>query len=136
MPAEITFIRHAQTTGNAAGRWQGHTNSRLSDLGQEQVKLLAERMSGSRFDLVVASDLQRTMDTAAALGRPIESDPRWREPFFGSWEDRTTGEIMAQDPDLVAALFAGEDIAAPGGGEDGKQGQGECRAARKTGGSK
>jgi broad specificity phosphatase PhoE len=74
-------------------------------------------MSGSEFDLVVASDLRRTMDTAAALGHPIEPDPRWREPFFGSWEDRTTGEIMAQDPDLVAALFAGEDIAAPGGGE-------------------
>lgn len=57
------------------------------------------------------------MNTAAALGRPIEPDPRWREPFFGEWEDRTTGEIMARDPEIVAALFAGEDVAAPGGGE-------------------
>lgn len=117
MSVEITFIRHAQTTGNAAGRWQGHTNSELSDLGKAQVKLLTERFAGNRFDLVVASDLRRTMDTAAVLGRPVETDRQWREPFFGSWEDRTTGDIMAQDPDLVAALFAGENIAAPGGGE-------------------
>jgi len=117
VPVEITFIRHAQTTGNAAGRWQGHTNSRLSDVGKVQVRRLAERFAGSEFDVVVASDLQRTLDTAAALGHAIEPDPRWREPFFGTWEDRTTGEIMAEDPDLVAALFAGADIAAPGGGE-------------------
>lgn len=115
MPVEITFIRHAQTTGNAAGRWQGHTNSRLSDVGEAQVRRLAERFAGSDFDVVVASDLQRTLDTAAALGHTIEPDPRWREPHFGTWEDRTTGEIMAEDPDLVAALFAGENIAAPGG---------------------
>lgn len=117
MTVEITFIRHAQTTGNAGGRWQGHTNSELSDLGNEQVKLLAKRFDGEQFDLVIASDLNRTMTTAAALGQPLEPDPRWREPFFGSWEDRTTPEIMAESPDLVAALFDGEDIAAPGGGE-------------------
>ena len=117
MPVEITFIRHAQTTGNASGRWQGHTNSQLTDLGTAQAHALGERLANKHFDLVVASDLQRTMDTAAALGRPVESDPRWREPFFGDWEDCTTGEIMARNPELVAALFSGEDIAAPGGGE-------------------
>ncbi len=117
MPVEITFIRHAQTTGNASGRWQGHTNSELTDQGIAQARALADRLAHQRFDLVISSDLQRTMDTAAALQRPVEPDPRWREPFFGDWEDRTTGEIMARDPQLVAALFAGEDIAAPGGGE-------------------
>jgi broad specificity phosphatase PhoE len=117
LPAEITFIRHAQTTGNASGRWQGHTNSQLSDLGLAQAHALGERLAGKHFDLVVASDLQRTMDTAAALGRRVEPDSRWREPYFGDWEDCTTGEIMARDPELVAALFAGQDVAAPGGGE-------------------
>jgi probable phosphoglycerate mutase len=117
LPVEITFIRHAQTTGNASGRWQGHTNSRLTDVGVAQARALGERLAEKQFDLVVASDLQRTMDTAAALGRAVEPDPLWREPFFGDWEDCTTGEIMARNPDLVAALFAGEDIAAPGGGE-------------------
>ena len=117
MSVEITVIRHAQTTGNASGRWQGHTNSQLTDLGVSQAQALSERLADKHFDLVVACDLQRTMDTAAALRRPVEPDPRWREPFFGDWEDCTTGEIMARDPELVAALFAGQDVAAPGGGE-------------------
>lgn len=116
MPLDITFIRHAQTTGNAAGRWQGHTNSSLSDLGTTQAERLGRRLAATDFDLVVSSDLDRTMQTAAALGRPIEPDPRWREPFFGAWEDLTTAEIMTRDPDTLAALINGEDIA-PGGGE-------------------
>jgi len=113
---EITFIRHGQTTGNAAGRWQGHTNSSLTDLGRDQAAKLGARLADTKFDLVVSSDLDRTMETAAALGRPIEADERWREPFFGTWEDLTTAEIMAQDAEQVTALFNGEDIA-PGGGE-------------------
>ncbi|MDJ0925273.1 MAG: histidine phosphatase family protein [Acidimicrobiia bacterium] len=117
MPVEITFIRHAQTTGNAGGRWQGHSNSALTELGEDQAARLGVRLGHIDFDLVVSSDLDRTMATAAVLGQPVEPDPRWREPFFGSWEDLTTGEIMAQDPELVAALFRGEDVAAPGGGE-------------------
>jgi probable phosphoglycerate mutase len=113
---EITFIRHGQTTGNAAGRWQGHTNSSLTDLGRDQAAKLGARLAEAKFDLVVSSDLDRTMETAAALGRAIEADERWREPFFGKWEDLTTAEIMTQDAEQVAALFSGEDIA-PGGGE-------------------
>ena len=57
MPTEITFIRHAQTTGNAGGRWQGHTNSQLTDLGREQAAKLGARLQDVPFDLVVASVL-------------------------------------------------------------------------------
>ena len=116
MSIEITFIRHGQTTGNAAGRWQGHTNPSLTDLGRDQAAKLGDRLVDTKFDLVISSDLDRTMETAAALGRPVEADERWREPFFGAWEDLTTEEILAEDAEQVAALFSGEDIA-PGGGE-------------------
>lgn len=115
VPVEFTFIRHGQTTGNAVGRWQGHTNSSLTDLGRNQAKRLATRLERKHFDLVVSSDLDRTLQTADALGRAVEADKRWREPFFGSWEDRTTAEIMEMDPGNLAALFAGRDIAIGGG---------------------
>jgi broad specificity phosphatase PhoE len=115
LPVEITFIRHGQTTGNAAGRWQGHTNSNLTDLGHEQAKRLGVRLASVPFDLVVSSDLDRTMQTAKALGRPIETDERWREPFFGDWEDATTAEIMVRDAEKVNAVFNGEDVAIGGG---------------------
>jgi broad specificity phosphatase PhoE len=116
LPLEITFIRHGQTTGNAGGRWQGHTNASLTDLGRAQAEKLAASLEETEFDLVVSSDLDRTMETAAALGLPIEADVRWREPNFGKWEDLTTAQIMTRDPDTLAALFNGENIA-PGGGE-------------------
>jgi len=115
VPVEITFIRHGQTTGNAAGRWQGHTNSSLTDQGVAQAKKLASRLAECRFDLIVSSDLDRTAQTAAALRRPFETDVRWREPFFGDWEDLETSEIMGRYSDDLAALFSGEDIALGGG---------------------
>lgn len=115
MSVEITFIRHGQTAGNAAGRWQGHTNSSLTDLGQEQAARLGKRLADKHFDLVVASDLDRTVETASALQRPMETDERWREPFFGEWEDLDTNEIMSRSAADLAALFAGEDISLGGG---------------------
>lgn len=115
MPVTITFIRHAQTDGNAAGRWQGHTNSSLTEKGRSQAARLGERLADTDFDLVVASDLDRTMETAAALGRSVEPDPRWREPYFGAWEDLTTAEIANDGTGGLAALMAGEDIALGGG---------------------
>lgn len=115
MPVEITFIRHGQTAGNVAGRWQGHTNSSLTDLGEHQARLLSERLGDKHFDLVIASDLDRTVETAAALQRPTETDKRWREPFFGGWEDRHTSEIMSSYPTELAAVFAGEDVSMGGG---------------------
>ena len=115
MAVEITFIRHGQTTGNAAGRWQGHTNSSLTALGEDQAARLGKRLADKKFDLVVASDLDRTVETAAALQRPMETDERWREPFFGDWEDLESDEIMKRHGADLAALFGGEDIALGGG---------------------
>ena len=115
MPVEITFIRHAQTEGNAAGKWQGHTNGALSALGREQAGRLGDRLAGKQFDVVIASDLDRTVDTAATLGRPVDTDERWREPFFGTWEDRTTEEIAGDGTGGLKALLAGEDVALGGG---------------------
>ncbi len=115
MSVEITFIRHGQTTGNAAGRWQGHTNSSLTATGEDQAARLAQRLAGKHFDLVISSDLDRTVETAAALRRPVETDARWREPFFGEWEDLESEIIMKRYSADLAALFGGEDIALGGG---------------------
>ena len=53
---EITFVRHGQSEANAAGRWQGQSDSPLSEHGQEQARLLAKRLAGRPFDVVLASD--------------------------------------------------------------------------------
>lgn len=111
----FTFIRHAESVSNAAERWQGQTDSPLSDRGREQARALAERLASRTFDRVVASDLTRAAETARALGRPVDVDPTWREIHLGRWEGLTRSEVAERFPDELEALARGEDIDIGGG---------------------
>lgn len=115
MSVEITFVRHGETVGNAEERWQGHTDSDLSGRGREQARRLSARLASIDYDLVVSSDLKRAAATAAALGRPVAVDQRWREPYVGEWENLTTPEIQQRWPTDLAAIMAGRDVAIGGG---------------------
>lgn len=61
---EITIARHGQTEWNIARLMQGHMDSYLSPLGNQQAHLIGERFSkeqqNSDFDLILCSDLGRT----------------------------------------------------------------------------
>ena len=39
----LLFVRHAESTANAEGRYQGHADFPLSDAGRLQARKLAER---------------------------------------------------------------------------------------------
>ena len=39
----LIFVRHGESMGNAARRWQGHADAALSDTGREQARKLQER---------------------------------------------------------------------------------------------
>ena len=114
MAIEICFVRHGETEANAAGIWQGTSDSPLTDAGRDQVRRLAERFGSHSFDLVVTSHLGRALDTSRGLG-DAEIDERWRELHLGSWEGLTQEEIADRDPDIAAALGSGTDIAFGGG---------------------
>lgn len=114
MAAEITFVRHGETEANAAGVWQGTSDSPLTDAGKRQVALLGERLRGRRFDVVVSSGLGRARASAEAV-TAAEVDDRWRELHLGSWEGLTQREIIDRDPDTAASLGSGEDVAFGGG---------------------
>ena len=115
MTRTVTLIRHAETNANSVGRWQGNADSGISPKGEQQLVALASRQNGSGSDLLVASDLPRTMRTASVLGDP-EPMPAWREFGVGEWEGLTSIEITQKYPGQMEAFLAGEDIA-PGGGE-------------------
>jgi broad specificity phosphatase PhoE len=112
---EITFVRHAQSEANVAGRWQGHGDAALSEEGREQARALAHRFAGHRFDRVVASDLSRAADTARGVSAQVSLDPRWREVDVGAWEGLTREEVLARFPDEVRALQRGENVPIGGG---------------------
>jgi broad specificity phosphatase PhoE len=114
-PRTVTLIRHAETNANSVGRWQGNADSGISETGEEQLLALAGRRNGAGRDVLIASDLPRTMRTASVLGDPTPSSA-WREFGVGEWEGLTSAEIAERYPGQLQAFLAGEDVT-PGGGE-------------------
>ncbi|HET6292672.1 MAG TPA: histidine phosphatase family protein [Kribbella sp.] len=118
---EVMMLRHGESSWNAEDRYQGQQGTGLSELGRHQAKQAAEYLRGMfpPFDAVVASDLQRVTETLqpyAEGGCPtVRVDRRWREIDVGTWSGRTFADILAEEPDVVAAFARGEDVARGGG---------------------
>lgn len=69
---EIFYIRHADTSGaRLAGK--NACDVDISDLGEKQIRLLAERFAGCSFDAVFSSPLARAVKTAAAVAGKLDS---------------------------------------------------------------
>jgi len=102
----LLLCRHGQTEFNAGARFQGQTNTPLSERGRAQARLLASRLAGEHIDVAYASDLDRAKETALiALGErpvPLHLDQRLREVAFGRWEGLTFVEIRDRFPEDVA----------------------------------
>ncbi len=113
----ITFLRHGESTGNAAGFIQGRGSSPLSERGQMQAAAVGERIRKQAFDLIVSSDMERAVETAEALDRPFTTDATWREMDVGGWDGLTNDEISEQFAEELAALRDGQDVPLGGTGE-------------------
>lgn len=94
--------RHGNTGWNAGNRVQGQTDTALNDLGREQAATAAAVLAALRPDAIVASDLVRATDTAAALtaltGLPVRTDARLRERYYGLWQGLTMTEVAERFP--------------------------------------
>lgn len=106
----ITLMRHGETDLNAAGVWQGHNEGTLSEIGKQQARSVAGRIDANHYDVVVASDLERTVQTASALGVDFETDAAWREVDVGSWAGRSFDDVAAAEPDAMEAIFHRNDV--------------------------
>ncbi len=128
----IYYIRHGETSWNAAGRFQGGQDIPLNDTGRAQASaaggILGDLLKREGRDPAalpyVASPLGRTRMTMellrAALGLPAQGydlDDRLREIRYGRWEGFTLAEMEAADPALFARRSADKWGTAPPGGE-------------------
>jgi probable phosphoglycerate mutase len=95
----------------------------LNALGRAQALRLTERLraEGARFDAIYSSDLLRAWETAQTLGAALGMAPQplaeLREIAVGAWSGLSHPEVVARDPDLIARLESGEDVARGGSGE-------------------
>jgi alpha-ribazole phosphatase len=92
----LILVRHGRTTANAAGLLSGRVDVDLDDVGRAQVEAAARCVAAiGPIHRIVASPLQRTRDTAAAVaaatGAVIDIDDRWLEMSYGDFD----GQLMA-----------------------------------------
>lgn len=118
----LLLIRHAESSWNAADRWQGHGDPPLSDRGVAQAEALVSELAPEKIDIIVSSDLRRAADTAATLAeaRGLQPllNPRLRELDIGDWEGLTRGQIEHAAGDVLRRFDDGDLDVRPGGGEN------------------
>lgn len=115
----LTLVRHGSTRLSRERRYQGWTDEPLSPEGEEEARLLGERLRAERFGRVVTSDLSRARDTAAiALPEAAASeDPRLREMDFGAWDALTYDEAVRRDRARLERWIDAPHRTRPPGGE-------------------
>src|SRR5262245_17902657 len=116
----ILLARHGQTSWNALGRLQGHTDIELNEVGREQARELAAKLATSELTAVWTSDLSRAQQTGAivadALGLAApQVDPDLRERHYGVFEGLSRDECATQHPEAWRDWMAQK--GAPPGGE-------------------
>lgn len=103
----LLLTRHGQTDWNIAGRYQGHSDVPLNQIGQSQATQIAKRLSKETIHAIYTSDLSRAANTAQAIADfhqlEIKKNSRWRELAFGDWEGMTHQEMSAHSPKLFEA---------------------------------
>jgi broad specificity phosphatase PhoE len=111
-PTRLLLARHGETEWNRTGRFQGHADPPLSEIGRAQAAALAESLADDGIRAVYTSDLLRASETARVvatrLGLRVVEDAGLREIDVGSWSGLTRDEIAARDPEGFERWLRGE----------------------------
>jgi probable phosphoglycerate mutase len=107
----VVLVRHGRTHLTESKRISGRggENPRLSDLGREDAHKVAKALAEigntgpwshlSPISSIVASPIQRTMDTAHIianeLGLGVQVNEKIAEISFGDWDGHTNEEVMS-----------------------------------------
>lgn len=117
---KVFLVRHGETIWNKELKYQGHTDTPLSDEGLRQANLVADRLAGEKLAAVYASDLSRAFITAGTIAARHDlaaiAVPDLREVQFGEWEGLTYEGINERWPEEYVQLFHRTDeVRIPGG---------------------
>ena len=122
IPTFIYFVRHGETVLTPTRKFSGTgaLDPELMQDGLDQAELVAEEAVKLGAEVLIASPLNRTRQTAEAIARTtgleIIFDEAWFELSFGSWDGKSIEEVKEQEPDAYQA-WLNSTAYAPGGGE-------------------
>jgi probable phosphoglycerate mutase len=101
------LARHGETVFNVEGRYQGQSDSPLTERGVRQARELAETLRGEPVAAVYSSDLGRASATARTVAEPhglqVMHDTRLREVDVGDWTGLSSAEVAAADFERLQA---------------------------------
>ena len=100
----LSLVRHGQTRANLEGRWQGHGDWDLDEVGRAQAEALRDWYGV--VETVYSSPLKRAWSTAERIAKDgITSVADLRELNMGRWEGLTTDEIAAGWPGMMERIY-------------------------------
>jgi broad specificity phosphatase PhoE len=118
------FLRHGESTANAARVFSGHQDVALTPLGRTQARAAGRDLRSALAQTgslrVLSSDLQRAHHTtqlalaAAEVDAQIQLSPLLRERHLGDWQAQSIEQLKVQGARDVLLSWDGR---APGGGE-------------------
>ena len=117
----LYLVRHGETVDNARQIMQGQTQGELNENGMLQAEEVSREWASKPLDVIIASDLKRSIDTAKIIAEPhhleVLATPLLRERDWGSFTGRfipeLKGEVWPDDIETLENLLsrAGEFIA-------------------------
>ena len=134
VPTTLYLIRHGETPLTPFKKFSGSgpNDPELTEEGHRQAALVAREVEKLQPDLLIASPMMRTRQTAEHITRltgldPI-IDPTWVEGGFGLWDGLTIFEVAEKFPKEYAMWLSTASYAPPGG-----ESYEECMARARLG---
>lgn len=121
VPTFVYMIRHGETILTPDRKFSGigKLNPPLTDEGRAQAAKVAAEIAKVKPDILIASPLQRTKDTADEIAKttgltPIY-DEVWYECSFGDWDGLSVDEVKAKWPEDYISWISSSAFTPPGG---------------------
>ena len=122
VPTMLYLIRHGETVLTPMRKFSGTgpLNPELTEKGLSQAAAVAKEIAKLKPEILIASPLMRTTQTAQAIadatGLEINFDEIWYELSFGDWDGLSFDEVKEKFPDDYQAWLNSSSYA-PAGGE-------------------
>ena len=105
----LYLVRHGETVDNANQIMQGQTQGELNENGVQQAREFSEQWKNKEIDIILASDLKRSIDTARIIAEPhqleVLTTPLLRERDWGSFTGRFIPDLKDEVwPDDIESL--------------------------------
>ena len=98
----LYLVRHGETVDNANQIMQGQTQGELNENGVQQAREFSEQWKNKEIDIILASDLKRSIDTARIIAEPhqleVLTTPLLRERDWGSFTGRFIPDLKGIKP--------------------------------------